>query len=514
MLTSTRRSLIAGMAATLLPFPAHARRMLDVRTAGARGDGVALDSDAVNRAIVDLARQGGGTLVFPAGRYLCFSIRLASRITLLLSEGAVVEAADPARHAGRYDDPEERGPQLYQDFGHSHWHNSLFWGDGLEEVCITGAGRIDGAGLTRNGPGSRWRKQAGERPLSMRQMTDAEIARLEPDWQAMRGLGNKAIALRECRRVDLSGFTMRQCGHFALLLTGCENVGIDNLTIDTDRDGIDLDSVRRVRVTNCRVNTPNDDAIVVKSSYALGRAVPSEDVVIRDCQVSGWDLGTLLDGTRGTTQQLAPDRDRPTGRIKLGTESNGGYRNVLIERCRFDHCRGLALETVDGGAMENVTARNLVMRDVTTAPLFVRLGVRGRGPEGTGIGSVRGVRIADVDASGIDHRYPAALAGLAERPIADVTLSRVHLAYRGGGTAEDAARSPAGLADAYPEPSMFGVLPAWGLWTRHVRDLSLDRVTMETAGDVRPAIVTEDTVARASGTPLWPRRLDLDRSRP
>ncbi len=508
----TRRAVTAGLAASLsaLPFPAHARRLLDVRTAGARGDGTTLDTDAVNRAIASLAREGGGTLVFPAGRYLCFSIRLASGVTLMLSQGAVIVAADPAVHAGRYDDPEQRGEQLYQDFGHSHWHNSLIWGDGLENVAITGPGLIDGAGLTRNGPGSRWRSQAGERPLSMRQMTGAEIARLEPDYQAMRGLGNKAVALRDCRRIDLSGFTMRQCGHFALLLTGCDDVRIDGLSIDTDRDGIDLDGVRRVEVTNCRVNTPNDDAIVVKSSLALGRIVRSEDVVIRDCHVSGYDPGTLIDGTRGTTQQLAPDRDRPTGRIKLGTESNGGYRNVLIERCRFDHCRGLALETVDGGAMENIVARDLRMRDVTTAPLFVRLGNRGRGPAGTGIGRVRGVRITDVEASGIDHRYPAALAGLAGNPLADVTLSRIHLAYAGGGTAADAARQPAELADAYPEPSMFGVLPAWGLWTRHVRGLVLDRVTMETATpDARPAIVADDTrVARVTATPLWRNRID------
>jgi len=511
----TRREWLGGAAAGMLaalPFPAHAQRMVSVRDTGARGDGAALDTDAVNRAIAQVARAGGGTVTVPAGRYLCFSIRLMSHVTLMLAEGAVIEAADPARHPGHYDLPEERGDQLYQDFGHSHWANSLIWGDGLSDVAIVGAGRIEGTGLTRNGPGSRWRRQAGERPLSMRGMSDADVARLEPDEAAMRGIGNKAISLRDCTRVHIADVTIRKGGHFALLITGCCSVVLERLAIDTDRDGIDLDGVRDVRVENCRVNSPNDDAIVVKSSFALGRLVPSENVVIRGCTVLGFDLGTMLDGTRGTTLQFAPDRDRPTGRIKLGTESNGGYRNVLIERCRFEHSRGLALETVDGGAMEDVTARDLVMRDVTTAPIFVRIGDRRRGPPGTGIGRADRIRISDVEASGIDGRYPAILAGLPGQPIRDLALERIHLAFLGGGTAADAARRPEELAQAYPEPSMFGVPPAWGLWCRHVAGLRLDHVTMETAGpEARAPIVLQDTRdVRVAAVPFWERRLLLD----
>jgi polygalacturonase len=348
----TRRDCLTGAAAAAvaaLPFPAHARLLIDVRSLGARGDGVTLDTDPINRAIAGAARGGGGTVVVPAGRFLCFSIRLMSGVTLMLGQGAVIEAADPARHAGRYDDPENGGEQLFQDFGHSHWHNSLIWGDGLTDVAIVGPGRIEGTGLTRNGPGSRWGRQAGERPMTMRGMSNADVARLEPDEAAMRGIGNKAIALRDCSRVRIADLTIHKGGHFAILLTGCRNVALERLAIDTERDGIDLDGVQDARVEDCRVNTPNDDAIVVKSSYALGRLFRSQDVVIRNCAVSGFDLGTMLDGTRGTTMQLAPDRDRATGRIKLGTESNGGYARVLIERCRFDHSRGLALETVDGG---------------------------------------------------------------------------------------------------------------------------------------------------------------------
>ena len=502
-----RDILLAALTATL-PFPALARTLISVTQTGARGDGVTLDTHAINAAIAAAAKAGGGVVHFPRGRYLSFTIRLASRVSILFEDGAVLEAADPARHPGRYDSAEDRGPQLYQDFGHSHWHNSLICGDGVEDLTISGPGLIAAEALTRNGPGARWQRQTGERPLSMQAMSAAQIASLEGDDAAMAGLGDKAISLRAGSRIRLADFTIRGGGHIAVLATGTRGLEIENLTIDGPRDGIDLDAVQNTNVRGCRINTPNDDAIVIKSSLALGRAVPARQITISNCQVSGFDEGTMLDGTRTARQKLAPDRDRATGRIKLGTESNGGYRDILIERCQFAHCRGLALETVDGGAMENVTARDLVMRDVTTAPLFVRIGARQRGPRGTGVGSTKGILLQDIEASGIDHRYPAILAGIAGHPVQGIAIERVHLSFRGGGTAQDAARKPPSVPSAYPEPSMFGVLPAWGLWARHVRGLRADRLTLETeTPDARPPILCSDvTAANVTHTPHWPRQ--------
>lgn len=471
--------------------PSATPALFDIRNFGARGDGRALDTGAINAAIGQAAITGGTVLV-PAGRFLCFSIRLASGVTLLLAEGAVIEAADPARHTGAYHPPEETHGELFQDFGHSHWCNSLIWGIDLHDVAIIGPGRIEGTGLTRDGPGARWCRDTGERPLSMAGMSAAEIRTLEPDAAAMVGLGNKAIALKNCRRVTLSDFTIARGGHFAVLATGGEDLLIERLVIDTDRDGIDLDCVRRARVRGCRVNSPNDDAIVLKSSHALGETIACDDVVIEDCVVSGYDPGTMLDGSLGRTQQLAPDRDRVTGRIKLGTESNGGFRNIAIRNCRFERSRGLAIETVDGGVIENVAASGLVMHEVTTAPLFLRLGDRRRGPPGTGTGAIRGVVIKDVEATGIDHRFAATIAGLPGARIEDVTLRDIRLAYAGGGTAADAARRPPILADAYPEPSMFGITPAWGLWLRYASGIQLDNVDFTTrVPDGRPEILAE-----------------------
>jgi polygalacturonase len=462
----------------------------DVRDEGARGDGRAIDSEAINRTIAKAAASGGGTVLLRPGRYLCFSIRLASGVTLLLSEGAVIEAADPARHDGRYDPPEPAPEALYQDFGHSHWHNSLIWGDGIADIAIIGPGRIEGFGLTRDGPGARWHEQTGERPLSMAGMSEAEIRRLEPDAGSMNGLGNKAIALKNCRRVTLSGFMILKGGHFAILATGVDGLVIEDLAIDTERDGIDLDCVRNARVSRCRVNSPNDDAIVLKSSLALGSAIATEQVLVEDCVVSGFDPGTMLAGSFGRSQQIAPDRDRVTGRIKLGTESNGGFRNIVIRDCRFERSRGLALETVDGGVLEDVSVSNIVMREVTSAPLFLRLGDRRRGPKGTSAGALRRVTIRGFEARDVDPRFAATIAGLPDRPIEDVELREIRLVYRGG-IASPVATPPI-LAEAYPEPSMFGVTPAWGLWVRHVQRISLHDVTLETERpDARPEMVAE-----------------------
>ncbi|KQN25669.1 exo-poly-alpha-D-galacturonosidase [Sphingomonas sp. Leaf33] len=463
----------------------------DVRDYGASGTGTVLDGAAIQSAITAAHAAGGGIVVLPPGRYLSFSLRLLSRVTLAIEPGATLIAATPGP-LGAYDLPEDRGPQLYQDFGHSHWNNSLIWAEDAEDISVLGGGRIDGHALTRDGPGTPWKPQSGERPLSMAAMTEDEVAALERTPEAMRGLGNKAIALAHCRRVAIRDLTIDRGGHIALLAGEVENLTLSKLTIDTIRDGIDLDCVRRATVEGCRVNSPNDDAIVLKTSLGLGRRSACEDVTIRDCTVSGYDVGTLLDGALGRTQRIAPDRDPVTGRIKLGTESNGDFRRIRVTGCRFERSRGLAIESVDGGTIEDVRVEGVTMEEVTTAPLFLRLGARLRGPEGTMPGAIRGVSIEGLTATGIDPRFAATIAGIAGHRIEDVTLSDVTLHY--AGAIDTLPADPPELADAYPEPSMFGPTPAWGLWARHVRGLDVRELTLSRDGeDGRPRVKLDDT---------------------
>ena len=260
----------------------------------------------------------------------------------------------------------------------------------------------------------------------------------EAGQRSMDGQGNKAIALKRARNVTLRDFAILNGGHFALLATGVDTLTIDNVRVDTNRDGFDIDASRNVRISNVAINSPNDDALVLKSSYALGEARPTENVTMTNVQVSGFDIGTVLDGTRKHTQERAPDRDGVTGRIKLGTESNGGFRNITISNCVFEWSRGLALETVDGGVLEDVTVTNVTMRHVTTAPIFLRLGNRARAPEGTPVAALRRVTISNIVASDVESRYAAILAGVPEHPVEDVLLSNIRLQFRGGGTEADA----------------------------------------------------------------------------
>ncbi len=250
---------------------------------------------------------------------------------------------------------------------------------------------------------------------------------------------------------------------------------------------MDIDCCRNVHVSNCSVNSPRDDGICLKSSYGLGFARATENVQITNCGVSGFDEGTLLDGTFGRTGRGG------TGRIKFGTESNGGFQNITISNCTFTYCHGLALETVDGGLLEDISISNITMRDIVSAPLFLRLGSRLRGPAGTVVGALRRVNISNLVVYNADPRDGAILSGIPGHPIEDVALSNIQLWYRGGGTKAQAAIKPPEKEADYPEPSMFGPTPACGFYLRHVRGITLDNIQVHTlTADLRPAFALED----------------------
>ena len=453
---------------------------LDVRDFGAMGDGRHIDSPAINAAI-ERAAEGadGGLVVLPQGTYLCYSIHLRSGITLRLERGAVLKAA-PVTETEGYDEAEPNDSR-YQDYGHSHWHNSLLWGESLHDLVLEGEGLIDGTDvLKRDGPrrGYRGMPQA-----------------------------NKALALRDCRRVTLRGVSFLRCGHFAMLLTGVDDLLIEDLLVDTNRDGIDIDCCERVVVRRCRVNTLCDDAIVLKCSYGLGRPKPTEHVLVEDCEVSGYDVGTFFDGTRTTLVQKAPDGDGPTGRIKLGTESNGGFRHITIRRCKFTHCRGLALETVDGATMEDVDVSDLTMHDICNSPIYIRLGDRQRAPEGFHRSTVRDIRIRRVTVTDADCRYACLIAGVEGYPVRDVRIEHLSVQFRGGLTMDDyreqrgvnpffipSARKSSEQGEAnYPEPSAHGIQPAWGFSISHAERIRLHHIRLETLHpDKRPWLFQKD----------------------
>jgi polygalacturonase len=435
----------------------------NVKDFGAKGDSSSFDTESINKAIETAAATGGGTVYFPAGEYLSFTIRLRSNIMLLLDNGAYLIAADPNQGKGGYDAPETNEFSMYQDFGHSHWHNSLIVGENLENIAITGNGWIIGNGLTREG-------------------------RQTP------GLANKAIAIKLCRNVTLKDFSVLRGGHFCLLATGVDNMTIDNIKLDTNRDGFDIDCCRHVHISNCSVNSPFDDAIVLKSSFGLGFPRITEDVTITNCSVSGFDIGSFLDGTyKRDNAGRVPDRGVVTGRIKLGTESNGGFKNITVSNCTFEFCRGLALETVDGGILEDISISNITMKDVQGAPFFLRLGARMRGPEGTPVGSMKRINISNVVAYGANPDYASLLFGIPGYDIEDIRMDNITIFCKGGATAEQAALSVPEKEKAYPDPQEFGKIPAYGFYIRHAKNVTLTDIELKLGNkDARPAFIIED----------------------
>jgi polygalacturonase len=464
----------------------------NVKAFGARGDGKALDTPAINKAIGVAAAAGGGTVRFPAGNYLSVSIRLKSNVSLYLDQGATIIAAEPSKDA-KYDPPEPNPWDAYQDFGHSHWHNSLIWGENVENVSILGPGRIWGKGLLRSGGQSRTKEQNDalnaarasepQRPFGYPNPRDA----VEPGW------GNKAVSLKLSRNVLIRDISILHGGHFAILATGVDNLTIDNVKIDTNRDGIDVDACRNVRISNCSVNSPFDDGICPKSTFALGFLRATENVTITNCQVSGYDEGTFLDGTY-KREYTRYSHNSTTGRIKFGTESNGGFKNITISNCVFDYSRGFALESVDGGLLEDVTITNITMRDITNSPFFLRLGNRARGPkESTTVGQLRRVLISNVVVYNADPRYASIISGIPGHDIEDVRFSNIRIYYKGGGTKEQAALDPPEKETDYPEPVMFGEMPAYGFFIRHVKGLEMSDVEVSyMKEDFRPAFVLND----------------------
>lgn len=432
---------------------------VNVMEYGAIGDGAALETAAIQRAIDACAASGGGKVTIPAGRYRMGSVHLASHMELHLESGAYLLGDKDLDH--NFDPDEVPDYPLYQDESHSYFHHSLLWGENLEHVVISGHGVIDMQ--------SAWEKPGG-RGFAQR--------------------GAKIIALRECKNVTICDLTLKNATDLAVYLAGCETVRVTGITADVHIDGISPDCCRDVVISDCIVRS-GDDAIVPKSSYTLNRLQICENVVITNCVVSS-----------------------RCNAIKLGTESNGGFRNFTISNCTIFNTRlsGIALEIVDGGILEGVNVSNITMQNVAN-PIFVILADRARGPEGTKIGTVRDIQISNVTATGpygpwkairekVDQTsdieqskcFTSSITGQPGKCVENVRLSNIRLLVPGGGSAGDAKLQVPEDPKGYPECSRFGdVLPAYGLYCRHTKGLQLHNVSVEAIEpDGRPGIILED----------------------
>jgi polygalacturonase len=407
--------------------------LYDVREYGAKADGKTLCTESIQKAIDQCARDGGGTVHLTGGAFLSGTIYIKSGVTLRIDPGSTLLGSADLKHYP----PTVPAFRSYTD---NYTDKSLIYGEKLQRIAITGGGIIDGQGGLFKGAYK-------QRPYLIRFI--------------------------ECKDVIVKDVTITNSPMWVQHYLACDDVRVDAITVrshvNANNDGLDIDSCHRVIISNCNIDS-GDDAIVLKSTSAR----PCKNVVVNNCIL------------RSTCNAL-----------KLGTESNGGFENVVITGCSIYDTRlaGVALEIVDGGKLDRVVVSNITMNKVG-APIFLRLGNRARpfkdGMDKPGIGSFRNVTISNIEAADAGPTG-CAISGLPDAAIENVTISNVRFSFEGGGTKDLAERLiPEKPAD-YPEYSMFGQLPAYGLYCRHIKGLKLLNIELRTVQpDQRKAIVFDD----------------------
>lgn len=412
---------------------ADASGWCEVRAFGAKGDGKQLDTAAIQAAVDRCGEAGGGVVRFAPGMYRSGTIRLRDRVKLRLENGATLLGSTDLK------DYPPMVPKL-RSFTDTYTDKSLIYAEGLTGIGLEGEGTIDGRGASFQGPYK-------VRPY---------LARFV-----------------ECRDVDVRDVELRNSPMWVQHYLGCEGVRISGVRVNSrvnhNNDGIDIDASSAVRISDCHI-VSGDDAIVLKTTTTR----PCRDVVVTNCVLS-----SLCNA------------------LKLGTESTAGFDDISISNCAIYDTRlaGIALETVDGAVLDRVTIANIVMRNVQ-CPIFVRLGDRARpyteGAARPGVGALRNVVIQGVEADG-GNATGCPIVGLPEHPVENLTLRDITLSFAGGGTADQAGREIPEQTETYPEYRMFGPLPAYGLYARHVRGLILENVrSVALRADARPALVCDD----------------------
>jgi hypothetical protein len=433
---------------------AAVHRVFDVRAFGATGDGTTNDAPAVNAAITAANAAGGGTVTFPAGTYLAgASIHMLSHVTLRLDADATLLGA-----ATGYDPAEPNPYDAYQDYGHSHFHDAMIWGDLLTDIGFAGSGTIDGGGhfITGN-------------PKS--------------------GQADKLISLTRCDGLTVSGITLKRGGHFAMLINGCDHVRSDHLTIATadNRDGWNVINTRNAVITNINV-AANDDALVFKSDWALGATLPNGNVVVTNAQLSAKCCNALM----------------------FGSETCGNFTNYYFSHIVVTGAgkSGLGIVSMDGANISNVYYNDVVMSG-TQSPIMEKIGTRLRCGGTPAVGSIRDIHYNNV--RGTDAgAYSPTLWGRPGHQISDVTFNNVDLTLPGGHAAMDPNTVPSDNGDY--NPNSLGTRPAYGLYIHNAKRIIFNRTALRLAADdARPAVIANAgsaltfhdlSVQRGGGSPF------------
>lgn len=423
-------------------------------------DGVTLNTKSIQFAIDYIHGQGGGRLVFYVGRYLTGSIHLKSNVTIELKEGAALTGA--------------LNPFEYEKIG---WTALIFAHD-QKNIAITGKGVIDGQGrfLARN-----------VTDVIQKGLIKDTFRHDRPEAETRAVL----IYFRNCENINMKEVTLRNAASWVQVYDQCKNLTIDRMHVDSkaywNNDGIDIVDCEEVSITNSYVDA-SDDGICLKSHDA---SKVCKNVVIRN--------NTIRSSANG---------------IKFGTAAYGGFSNIKIVNNKvFDTYRSaITLAAVDGGFVENVEVDSLESYN-TGNVIFLRIGERVKGKKGRLENIIISNVYAEVPETKPDAGYeyegpvedmprnisPSSIVGMPDAKIANVTLKNIKIKHPGGGNARfakaglDQLDKVPEMGASYPEFSMFGELPAWGLYIRHANDIKLINVNLTAdKKDYRTAVVLDD----------------------
>ena len=407
----------------------------NVKDYGAKGDGDANDSSAINKAISAASAAGGGTVEFPKGTYRSAnSIHLKSDITLQLDSGSTVKGASGTG----YDKAEPNSNDEYQDYGHSHFHDAMMWGDKLSNVTFTGSGTIDGGGHLITG---------------------------NPDS----GEADKIISLTRCENLTLSGITLRRGGHFAALINGCDHVTSDHLKIDTagDRDGWNIISTTNVTITGADISA-NDDALPFKSDYALGAKLPNGHVTVTDSHLRAGCCNALM----------------------FGSETCGDFSDYTFSHITITGANksGLGMVSMDGANISDVHYKDITMSNVHS-PIMMKIGTRKRCGNSPGVGHIGpDITFDDITGTGNTPSFSPTIWGQSGSDhVNGVTFNNVDLTVPGG---NDAMSTGVPSDNGDYNPNSIGTRPAYGWYLHNADNIRFTGSSVRFAkDDGRPAVI-------------------------
>jgi len=434
-----RRIVLVVFTVTIFSARVFAGVENDVTKASVVGDGKTVNTAAIQKAIDDCAAAGGGTVRFPAGRYVTGTIELKSNVVLHFDDQAVLlGSTNPADY---------RNLDPFTDGSGNPLGHALVVAIDADHVGMEGAGTLDGQGTAL---------KANERSFTMRPFL---------------------VRLVRCTNVVVRDVHLTDPGAWTLNMFQSKDVLVENVTIRSrdgglrNNDGVNIDSCESVQVRGCDV-VSGDDALVIKSTSP----VPSSDIFASDCKLS-----------------------TKTNAIKLGTESYGGFENIRISNCQVSDTKmaGIALYNVDGGNLANVTISNVTM-DGVVVPISIRLGARLKtfrdGEQAKSApGSLANITIKNVNAKNVGW-IGMLINGVPGHDVGPLTLENIRIEVPGGGTVEEAKAQLKENEATYPEYDMFGkTMPAFGIYARHVNGITVKNVeTVALKPDARPATVFID----------------------